>query len=114
MTSEGALVHHGRGDDTMILDGLNVQPAEIESRLLSHPAVAEAAAFSIKSVSRGDIPLAAVVLKATATEADLLKFCRGSLGPRSPLRVLAVAALPRNAAGKVLRGELARLVADRG
>jgi len=106
-TAEGALVHHGRADDVMIYDGINIYPSEIESALLRHPAVGEAAAFGVPSRSRGEVPAAAVVLRSPASEAQLLKHSRDWLGARAPVRVLVVKELPRNAAGKVLRRELA-------
>jgi len=108
-TDEGALVHRGRADDLMILDGINVHPSEIESALLRHPAVAEAAAFPVRAGARGDVPMAAVVLRASAVESELLEHCRGWLGLRAPRRVLMLKELPRNASGKVLRRELAEL-----
>ncbi|HLB16926.1 MAG TPA: fatty acid--CoA ligase family protein [Burkholderiales bacterium] len=110
LTAEGALIHHGRADDVMIFDGINIVPSEIESALLRHPAVAEAAAFPVRSDARGDLPMAAVVVRSATTEEELLKFCRGRLGVRSPKRVLIVKELPRNASGKVLKRELAALV----
>jgi acyl-coenzyme A synthetase/AMP-(fatty) acid ligase len=105
-TPEGALIHHGRADDLMIFDGINIHPAEIESALLKHPAVAAAAAFSIKGAARGDVPHAAVVLKEKVEARDLHAHCRHWLGARSPAGIMIVRALPRNAAGKVLRREL--------
>jgi acyl-coenzyme A synthetase/AMP-(fatty) acid ligase len=108
-TPEGALIHHGRADDLMIFDGINIHPAEIESALLKHPAVAEAAAFSIKSLARGDVPHVAVVLKGKANSRELLAHCRSWLGARSPSGVMKVRELPRNAAGKVVRRELEAL-----
>lgn len=113
-TAEGALVHHGRADDTMVFQGINVLPGEIEACLLDHPAVAEAAAYPVKSAVAGDLPLAAVVLKAAATDAELLAHCRRQLGARSPVALRILAQLPRNAAGKVLRTELARLESQAG
>jgi acyl-coenzyme A synthetase/AMP-(fatty) acid ligase len=105
-TPGGALIHHGRADDLMIFDGINIHPAEIENALLKHPAVAEAAAFSIKRAARGDVPHAAVVLTGTTEPADLLAHCRSWLGARSPAGIMILRELPRNAAGKVLRMDL--------
>ena len=56
-TADGALIHHGRADDVMIFDGININPAEIENTLLRHPAVAEASAFALYSTVRGDFRL---------------------------------------------------------
>ena len=106
MTSEGCLIHHGRADDVMILDGINIHPAEIESALLRHPAVAETAAFSVQADIRGDLPMVAVVLKEKTSAKLLIKFGHAELGSRRPRGVMILDALPRNAAGKVLRNQL--------
>jgi acyl-coenzyme A synthetase/AMP-(fatty) acid ligase len=108
-TVEGALVHHGRADDLMIYDGLNVSPAEIESVLLRHPAVVEAAAFGVRLEPHGDVPVAAVVLKAEVGGDELAEHCRAWIGIRAPQHVLVLPRLPRNAAGKVLTHELRRV-----
>lgn len=112
--AQGLLTFHSRDDDMMILDGINIFPAEIERVLLEHPAVAEAAAFPLRRPHR-DVPMAAVVLHRPAGEAELSAFARARLGVRTPRRIFVVPALPRNAMGKVLRRELsAGLRGDRG
>ena len=108
-TPDGELIHHGRADDLMILDGINIYPGEIENVLLRHPAVAEAAAFPIRSVARGDIPIAAVITKSQASEDELLSHCRSWLGLHAPHGLMIVPKLPRNAVGKLLKNELVRL-----
>jgi acyl-coenzyme A synthetase/AMP-(fatty) acid ligase len=109
-TSDGALLLHGRTDDMMIVDGINVYPAEIENTLLRHPAVAEAAAFPLRSPVHQDVPFAAVVLKTPSSNEELLRFCREHLGVRTPRGLLSLSALPRNAAGKVVKRALAQHV----
>jgi len=104
------LIFHGRADDVMILNGLNIFPSAIEDTLESHPAVKEAVAYAIKSRVHGEIPVAAVVLNdpSTPTEAPaLLNHCRHALGIRAPRQIIVVDRIPRNAAGKPLRRELA-------
>ena len=94
----------------MILNGLNIFPSAIEDTLESHPAVKEAVAYAIKSRVHGEIPVAAVVLNdpSTPTEAPaLLNHCRHALGIRAPRQIIVVDRIPRNAAGKPLRRELA-------
>jgi len=108
-TPDGALIHHGRADEMMILDGINIYPAEIENALLRHPAVAEAAVFPIRSVARGDVPVAAVVTKSQVPVDALRSHCRSWLGAHTPPGLMIVSKLPRNAVGKVLKNELARL-----
>ena len=108
-TPGGALIHHGRADDLMIVDGINIYPAEIENALLGHPAVAEAAAFPIQSPARGQIPVAAAVVKSPISEAELLAHCRSWLGHHTPQQVKIVAEFPRNISDKVDKDRLAKL-----
>lgn len=107
----GPLIFHGRVDDTMILNGINVFPGAIEDILESHPDVREAAAYAIPSRIHGEIPVAAVVLADGARDrgiAHLIEHCRRSLGFRSPRQIFIVDHIPRNPAGKPLRRELAQ------
>jgi acyl-CoA synthetase (AMP-forming)/AMP-acid ligase II len=108
LTPSGALMLKGRADDMMSVGGVKVFPAEIESVLCQHPAVAEAAAFPVASGYDRDLPAAAVVLRGDTTAEELLAFCRDRLDFRAPKAVHIVPALPRNAIGKILRRELAR------
>jgi long-chain acyl-CoA synthetase len=110
LTADGALFLLGRNDDMMILDGINIHPAEIEHVLETHPGVSEAAAVGAKSDVHGDIPVAFVVLGQTCTEAELKSFCNERLGVTAPRRIFFVESLPRNASGKVLRRELAQRI----
>jgi long-chain acyl-CoA synthetase len=110
-TENGPLVFHGRLDDTMILNGINIFPSAIEDTLESHPDVREAVAYAVKSRIHGDIPVAAVILKDGGRKGDashLIDHCRRILGMRAPRRVVVVEHIPRNSAGKPLRRELAR------
>ena len=110
MTEDGVLIHHGRADDMMILDGINIFPREIELTLESHPAVAEALAFPLPHPVHQDMPAAAVVLKGQASPAELIAFCRTRLGVRAPWRVMILAEFPEGARDKGLKSELARLL----
>jgi acyl-coenzyme A synthetase/AMP-(fatty) acid ligase len=106
----GPLIFHGRADDMMILNGINIFPAAIEDTLESHPDVREAAAFAVKSRIHGEIPVAAVVLSEGARHRNtsyLMEHCRRSLGVRAPRKIFVVDRIPRNHAGKPLRRELA-------
>ena len=116
LRADGQLVIHGRADDMMILNGINIFPAEIEATLEGHPAVANAAALPIRSATHGDIPVAAVELHpgAAATGDELLAYARARLGLRAPRRVLVLDALPRSAIGKVLKRQIAPCFAPAG
>lgn len=104
------LTFHGRADDLMILNGINILPAAIEDRLEEHPAVREAVAFALSSRVHGEIPVAAVVLSGVHNDRNpesFVAFCRETLGVRGPRQVFVVDDIPRNSAGKPLRRRLA-------
>lgn len=105
---DGHLVVKGRRDDMMILNGLNIFPAEIERVLERHPDVTVAAALPLDSRVHGQIPVAAVELRggARATPAELQAYAREHLALRAPRRIVVMAALPRNSQGKIVRREL--------
>ena len=106
MTSDGTLVFAGRGDDMMILNTINIFPAEIENVAETFPGVLSCAAFPIRSRAFGDIPVLAVVAGHGFDPDGLLSFCRDRLGTRSPRKIFQVESIPRNDMGKVLRREL--------
>jgi len=113
ITEGGVLRFLGRKDDMMVLNGINIFPAEIERVLEEHPAVASAAAFPLSSPVHGDIPVAAVELREPAgvDTMQLSAYARERLGVRAPRRIAILDVLPRNAAGKVVKRELARMLA---
>lgn len=104
----GQLVLDGRTDDMIILNGLNIFPAEIERVLETHPDVDSVAALGLPSQVHGQIPVAAVTLKvgATVSAVELRGFVRTSLGLRAPRRIIVLDTFPRNSQGKVLKREL--------
>jgi long-chain acyl-CoA synthetase len=108
LRADGQLVIQGRKDDMIILNGLNICPAEIERVLESHPAVSVAAALSLPSRVHGQIPVAAVELhpNAIVTTSELQHYARQHLALRTPRRILILARLPRNSQGKIMRREL--------
>ena len=97
----------GRLKELVISGGENVYPAELESVLHEHPAVAEAAVVGVPDERWGEACVAFVVLAEEATEDELLVFCRERLaGFKVPREVRFVDELPRNAMGKVVKSEL--------
>ncbi len=114
ITEAGELIHHGRADDVMIYDGINIYPAEIENVLLRHADVIEAAAFPVPDGARGQMPGAAVVVHAGARETDLQGHCAEMLGERAPVQILRLQELPKNAAGKVVTSKLTELAQSGG
>jgi acyl-CoA synthetase (AMP-forming)/AMP-acid ligase II len=105
---DGQLVIQGRVDDMIVLNGINIFPAEIERVLERHPGISCAAALGVPSQVHGQIPVAAVELKADSaiSTAELREFAREALGLRAPRRILVLDRLPRNAQGKVLKREI--------
>ncbi|MEZ5100016.1 MAG: AMP-binding protein [Thermoleophilia bacterium] len=106
---EGFIYIVDRKKDMIISGGVNIYPREIEEVLHLHPAVAEAAVVGVQDDYWGEAVKAIVALRAdaTASEDDLLDHCAQSLARyKLPKQLVFVDALPRNAAGKVLRREL--------
>jgi fatty-acyl-CoA synthase len=98
-----------RKNDVIISGGENVYPAEIEAVLLADPRIAEAAVVARPDRRWGEVPVAAVVCRAgmSLTAAEALALFPGRLARfKHPHDVVFVAALPKNAIGKVLRFEL--------
>lgn len=112
LDDEGYLYVVDRRDDLIITGGENVYPAEVEAVLLAHPAVAEAGVTGIPDDRWGQAVVAAVTLKAgeTVTPEALLDFCRERLARyKVPSALIFVDALPRNAAGKLVRPAIREL-----
>ncbi|MSQ23628.1 MAG: o-succinylbenzoate--CoA ligase [Chloroflexi bacterium] len=106
---EGYLYVVDRRDDLIISGGENVYPAEIEAVLLSHPAVEEAGVGRAAHPEWGQVPWAAVKLRAgmSPSEADLIDYCAGRLAKfKVPVRIHFVDELPRTSSGKLMRREL--------
>jgi cyanophycin synthetase len=115
LTPDGQLVHLGRADHMMIYDGINIDPAEIESVLAAHPAVRDAAVMPWRSPLHQDIPVCAVAIRENGanSEQELLHYARERLGRHGPAAVIILGHLPRNAAGKLLRADLAEQLRHR-
>lgn len=109
--SDGTLILQGRTDDMIILNGLNIFPAEIERQLETHPAIRCAAALGLPSAIHGQIPVAAIELHPdNALDMSALKLkLRQTLGLKTPRRILQLDCLPRNPQGKILKRELLEL-----
>jgi acyl-CoA synthetase (AMP-forming)/AMP-acid ligase II len=102
---EGGYVHVcDRIKDMICSAGENIYPAEIESVLCAHPAVAEAAILGVPDERWGELVKAIVVLRPgmTASAADLLAHARRQLADfKVPRSVDFAAALPRTPSGKI-------------
>jgi O-succinylbenzoic acid--CoA ligase len=105
----GRLTIIGRKADTIISGGENVSPAEVESVLLEHPSVADAAVFGRTDAEWGEAVVAAVVLRdGEPLDADALRaHCQQRLARfKVPKAFERVERLPRTESGKLLRREL--------
>lgn len=113
LTPSGHVRLVGRVKDVIIRGGVNIYPAEIETVLAAHPAIAEVSVFGVPDTDLGEIVAAAVVLRAgsAASEDDIRLHVKERLAfYKTPQRVVLVEALPRNPSGKVIRSELAPLL----
>ena len=108
--SRGGLHVLDRRDDLVVSGGENVYPAEIEAVLLEHPAVEDAGVTGVPDADLGARVVAWIVIRpgCGASVESLQGHCRAMLaGFKQPREFRFVAALPRNAAGKLQRRRLA-------
>jgi O-succinylbenzoic acid--CoA ligase len=106
LDEQGRLYVVDRRDDLIVSGGENIYPAEVESVLRQHPAVADAAVVAVPDPAWGQTAVAAVVLRAGASagDAELRAFCEEGLARyKVPRHVWFVSELPRSPGGKVLR-----------
>jgi acetyl-CoA synthetase len=110
---------HGRSDDTIKVAGKRLGPAEVESVLVTHPAVIEAAAIGVPDEVKGEALWAFVVLDSDveftdALRAELAELVASRLGSSfRPSAVRATAALPKTRNAKVLRRAIRATVLGR-
>ena len=98
-----------RKKDVIISGGENISSPEIEDALFQHPAVFECAVIGVPHPTWGETPKALVVLRpgASASEAELLAFCRDKLAHfKCPTSVDLLSELPRTATGKLQKFKL--------
>jgi O-succinylbenzoic acid--CoA ligase len=104
LDARGRLTVHARRNDLILSGGENVYPAEVEAVLLGHPAIAEAAVVPGPDPRWGQVPVAAVALRAEAADAELFAHCRSQLAPfKVPREFHRLEELPRLPAGKIDR-----------
>jgi acyl-coenzyme A synthetase/AMP-(fatty) acid ligase len=109
---DGYLWFEGRSDDVIISAGYRIGPFEVESALVSHPAVAEAAAVAAPDEERGAVVRAVVVLRDGEQPSDelarvLQDHVKAETAPYKYPRIVEFAeALPKTASGKIKRSEL--------
>ena len=109
---DGYLFFEGRTDDVIISAGYRIGPFEVESALVAHEAVAEAAVVAAPDDERGSVVRAVVVLRdgyapSDALARDLQDHVKGQTAPYKYPRIVDFAAeLPKTPSGKVRRAAL--------
>jgi acetyl-CoA synthetase len=108
---DGYLFFEGRGDDIILSSGYRIGPTEVEAALLSHPAVADAAAVAAPDPERGSVVRAIVVLRDgdgdEALVRELQEHCKSETAPYKFPRIVEFAAeLPKTSSGKIMRAQL--------
>ena len=118
---DGYLFFEGRNDDIILSAGYRIGPFEVESALVSHPAVAEAAAVAAPDPERGSVVRAIVVLRdrepSEGLVRELQEHCKRTTAPYKFPRIVEFSEeLPKTASGKIKRAELrgARIEARQG
>jgi acetyl-CoA synthetase len=109
--ADGYITYVGRADDVFKASDYRISPFELESVLIEHPAVAEAAIVPSPDPVRLAVPKAYVVLAAgyeptEETAKDILQFARDNLAPYKRIRRLEFHELPKTISGKIRRVEL--------
>jgi acyl-coenzyme A synthetase/AMP-(fatty) acid ligase len=109
---DGYLWFEGRTDDVIISAGYRIGPFEVESALVSHPAVAEAAAVAAPDELRGQVVRAVVVLRdghepGDALASELQEHVKSATAPYKYPRIVDFATeLPKTPSGKIQRAQL--------
>jgi long-chain acyl-CoA synthetase len=107
LTPDGYVAIAGRKRERIKRGGYSVFPAEVETVLLAHPAVSEAAVVGVPDATLGEEVVAFVALRSGATPDELVAWCRERLaGFKYPRRITVLPSLPRSATGKVLKAQL--------
>lgn len=107
--NEGYFWLLGRADEVLKVAGHRLGTVEIESALVSHPAVSEAAVMGKEDAVKGEVPVAFIVLRTGFEESEelrieLIKHVRATIGPiATPKEIIMVNKLPKTRSGKIVR-----------
>ncbi|SER08409.1 Acyl-CoA synthetase (AMP-forming)/AMP-acid ligase II [Solimonas aquatica] len=116
LDAEGYLFLAGRADDVIVRGGENISPGEIEDVLMTHPAIADAAAVAVPSVEWGEAVGIAIALKPEQprpSDEELRNLIKNRLrSSRVPEKIAVLPALPYNEMGKLLRREVKKVFAS--
>ncbi len=106
MDADGYLTFIGRFKEMIKVSGYSVFPEEVETLLIKHPAVAQAAVIGVPDAEKGEV-VRAFIVKKPGQEVDaatLVAWCRENMAPyKAPREVRFMEALPATGAGKLLR-----------
>jgi acetyl-CoA synthetase len=107
----GVITYVGRDDDVFKSSDYRLSPFELESVLIEHPAVAEAAVVPSPDPVKLSVPKAFVVLASGHVPSpelaeDILRYCRNHLAPFKRIRRIEFGELPKTISGKIRRVEL--------
>ena len=116
--ADGYITYVGRADDVFKASGYRISPFELESVLIEHPAVAEAAVVPSPDALKFAVPKAFVALAqgylpTAETARGILLFCREKLAPYKRIRRLEFFDLPKTISGKIRRVEMRKREAQR-
>lgn len=116
--AEGTLTYVGRADDVFKASDYRISPFELESVLIEHPAVVEAAVVPSPDPLKLAVPKAFVALSPkypanAETAASILAHARKILGPFKRVRRIEFFELPKTVSGKIRRAELRKMEAGR-
>lgn len=109
LDEKGYLYIYDRVKDMIVSGGENIYPAEVESALFGHPAVADVAVIGVPDERWGEAVKAVVVKKTDVevTPGELIEWTRSKIaGYKLPKTIDFIDALPRNPTGKILKREL--------
>ena len=113
LSADGYLSLVGRVKELINRAGEKISPYEVEDVLLSHPAVAEAAAYPVPDEKYGEQVGVVIVLRAEATSRELTAYCAERLAAfKRPARVTILPEIPKGPTGKIQRRNLAALVGE--
>ena len=109
--ADGYYTYVGRDDDVFKSSDYRISPFELESALIEHPAIAEAAVVPAPDAIRWNVPKAYITLKpgvypSPAVAQEIFVFIRKRLGPYKRIRRIEFAELPKTISGKIRRTQL--------
>jgi acetyl-CoA synthetase len=116
--AEGYVTYVGRADDVFKSSDYRISPFELESALIEHEAVAEAAVVPSPDPVRGVVPKAFLILKpgqqpSRELALEVFRFVRRRLAPYKRVRRLEFSDLPKTISGKIRRVQLRKLEEER-